>query len=120
MRRIARSKVAETHATTVDGLRMSVLAGIDLIQHPEILGPREMPDSLVKLIVERKIICSMLSNTISGDAWKKAMKDRDEAIAKRGEAEKTTAAARAPARSCGSARLRTPSSCRCGGATLRS
>ncbi len=85
----ARSKVAETHATTVDGLRLSVLAGIDLIQHPEILGPREMPDSLVKLIVERKIICSMLSNTISGDAWKKAMKDRDEAIAKRSEAEKT-------------------------------
>ena len=84
----ARNKVAETHATTVDGLRMSVLAGIDLIQHPEVLGPREMPDSLVQMIVERKIICSMLSNTITGDAWKKAMKDRDEAIAKRAEAEK--------------------------------
>jgi imidazolonepropionase-like amidohydrolase len=82
----ARNKAAETHATTVDGLRMSVLAGIDLIQHPELLGPREMPDSLVRMIVERKIICSMLSNTITGDAWKKAMKDRDEAIAKRTEA----------------------------------
>jgi imidazolonepropionase-like amidohydrolase len=65
-----------------------VLAGIDLIQHPEVLGPREMPDSLVRMIVERKIICSMLSNTITGDAWKKAMKDRDEAIAKRADAEK--------------------------------
>ena len=84
----ARNKVAETHATTVDGLRMSVLSGIDLIQHPEMLGPREMPDSLVQMIVERKIICSMLSNTITGDAWKKAMKDRDEAIAKRADAEK--------------------------------
>lgn len=91
----ARNKVAETHATTVDGLRMSVLAGIDLIQHPEILGPREMPDSLVKLIVERQIICSMLSNTISGEAWKKAMKDRDEAIAKRTEAEKNQKSQRA-------------------------
>ena len=48
-----------------------------------------MPDSLVQMIVERKIVCSMLSNTITGDAWKKAMKDRDEAIAKRAEAEKT-------------------------------
>ena len=85
----ARNKVAETHATTVDGLRMSVLAGIDLIQHPEILGPREMPDLLVQMIVQRKIICSMLSNTIAGEAWKKAMKDRDEAMAKRSEADKT-------------------------------
>ena len=82
-----RNRVAETHATTIDGLRMSIDAGIDLIQHPEILGPREMPDSLVKLIVEKKIVCSMLSNTITGEAWKKAMKDRDEAAAKRAESE---------------------------------
>ncbi len=60
-------------------------AGIDLIQHPELLGPREMPDALVKMIVDRKIVCSMLANTISGEAWKKAMKDRAEATAKRGD-----------------------------------
>ncbi|HEX8030604.1 MAG TPA: amidohydrolase family protein, partial [Vicinamibacterales bacterium] len=83
-----RGKSAETHSTTVDSLRMSVHAGIDLVQHPELLGPRELPDSLVKAIVDKKIVCSMLSNTISGDAWKKAMKDRDEAAAKRAEAEK--------------------------------
>ena len=83
-----RGKVAETHSTTVDSLRMSVDAGIDLIQHPELLGPREMPDALVKAIVDKKIICSMLANTVTGDAWKKAMKDRDEAVSKRGEAEK--------------------------------
>ena len=72
----ARNKVAETHATTVDGLRISIQSGIDLIQHPEMIGQREMPDSLVKMIVERKIVCSMLSNTITGEAWKKAMKDQ--------------------------------------------
>jgi len=83
-----RNKVAETHATTADGLRMSVDAGIDLIQHPELLGPRELPDALVRTIVARKVICSMLANTITGEAWKKAMKDRDEALAKRAEAEK--------------------------------
>jgi len=83
-----RGKVAETHATTADGLRMSVEAGIDLIQHPELLGARELPDSLVRAIVERKVICSMLANTITGEAWKKAMKDRDEAQAKRAEADK--------------------------------
>lgn len=83
-----RGKVAETHATTADGLRMSVEAGIDLIQHPELLGTRELPDSLVRAIVERRVICSMLSNTITGDAWKKSIKDRDEALSKRAEAEK--------------------------------
>jgi imidazolonepropionase-like amidohydrolase len=47
------------------------------------------------MIVEKKIINSMLSNTITGDAWKKAMKDRDEAIAKRAEAEKNQKSQRA-------------------------
>jgi imidazolonepropionase-like amidohydrolase len=85
----ARNKVAETHATTVDGLRLSIMAGIDLIQHPEMIGLRELPDGLVKMIADRKIVCSMLSNTITGDAWKKAMKDRDEATAKRAETPQT-------------------------------
>ena len=84
-----RGKAAETHSTTADGLRLSIEAGIDLIQHPELLGLRELPDTLVRAIVEKKVICSMLSNTISGEAWKKAVKDRDEAQAKRAEAEGT-------------------------------
>lgn len=63
-------------------------AGIDLIQHPELLGPREMPDWQVRTIADRRIVCSMLVNTITGEAWKKAMKDRDEAIAKRAEDKK--------------------------------
>lgn len=83
-----RGKVAETHSTTADGLRLSVAAGIDLIQHPELLGLRELPDALVRVIVDKKVICSVLSNTISGDAWKKAVKDRDEALARRADAEK--------------------------------
>ncbi len=85
----ARNKVAETHATTVDGLRLSIRAGIDLIQHPEMVGLRELPEALVRMIVQQRIICSMLSNTVTGEAWTRAMKDRDAAIAKRAEAEKT-------------------------------
>jgi len=84
----ARNRGAETHATTVDGLRLSIDAGIDLIQHPELLGNREMPDAMVKTIVDRKIICSMLVSTITGDAWTKHLKDRDDAQKKRTEAEK--------------------------------
>ncbi len=92
----ARSKVAETHATTIDGLRLSVEAGIDLIQHPEVLGSRELPAPLVQAIVSRQIICSMLVSTITGDAWLKHVKDAEAAVKKRADAEKdATTAARA-------------------------
>ena len=74
-----RGKKAETHSTTPDSLRLSVEAGIDGIQHPELLGPRELPDALVRQIVDKRIFCSMLVNTITGDAWKKHLKDRESA-----------------------------------------
>ena len=73
-----RGRAAETHATTIEGLRLSVLAGIDLIQHPEVLGPREMPDGLLDLIRSRKLVCSMLVSTITGDAWQKHLKTKAE------------------------------------------
>jgi imidazolonepropionase-like amidohydrolase len=69
-------------------LRISIEAGIDLIQHPELLGPRELPEPIVRAIVDRKIVCSMLVNTITGAAWTKHLKDRDEAVRKRAEADK--------------------------------
>jgi imidazolonepropionase-like amidohydrolase len=84
----ARGKVAETHATTSDGLRLSIAAGVDLIQHPEVLGPRQLPAPLVQTIVERKIIGSMLASTITGEAWAKHVKDAEAAAKKRTEAEK--------------------------------
>lgn len=74
-----RGRKAETHATTIDGLRLSIEAGIDGIQHPEILGGREMPDAMVRTIVERRIFCSMLVNTITGKAWAKHVEERDAA-----------------------------------------
>jgi imidazolonepropionase-like amidohydrolase len=84
----ARGKSAETHSTTVDGLRLSIEAGIDLIQHPELIGLREMPDSLIRTIVSKHIVCSMLANTITGEAWATHVKARTDAMAKRAEADK--------------------------------
>jgi imidazolonepropionase-like amidohydrolase len=72
-----RGLVTETHATSSEGLRLSVLAGIDLIQHPEVL-PGDMPDELVNMIVERGIVCSILSNTITGDAWQRHVRQQAE------------------------------------------
>jgi imidazolonepropionase-like amidohydrolase len=86
-----RGKLAETHSTTAEGLRVSVLAGIDLIQHPEHIDPRELPDALVALIRERNVICSMLTNTYTGEAWKTHLKKKEEAEKKRAEAEKERA-----------------------------
>jgi imidazolonepropionase-like amidohydrolase len=86
-----RGLVAETHATSPEGLRLAVEAGIDLIQHPEVLDDREYSDALVKQIIDRKVICSMLVNTFTGEAWQKHLKD-SEAARKRMEERKAQAA----------------------------
>jgi imidazolonepropionase-like amidohydrolase len=59
----------ETHATSLEGMREAIEAGIDLIQHPELLNPREISDELVSLIRERNVICSVVPNVIAGQAW---------------------------------------------------
>lgn len=71
----ARGKIAETHSTTPEGLRVSMLAGIDLVQHPEI---HDVPlsDELVRMLVDRKIVCAILANTISGKPWADYVKQR--------------------------------------------
>ena len=83
-----RGLVAETHSTNLEGLRMSVEAGIDLIQHPE-HNARILPDELVQMIKERNIVCAMLSNTITGEVWQQHVNKRKavlESIAARDKA----------------------------------
>lgn len=72
----ARGLVAETHSTSVEGLLLSVQAGIDLIQHPEVLD-RRITDELLDLIVERDVICGPLSNTITGRAWREYEEEKE-------------------------------------------
>src|SRR5262249_4958487 len=86
-----RNRFVETHSTTVEGLRISIDAGIDGIQHPEVLDGRELPDDLVQAIVNRRLICSMLASTITGPAWQRHLKAKDEAEKKRTESEKDAA-----------------------------
>jgi len=71
----ARGLVAETHSTTPEGLRVSLLAGVDLVQHPEVLDV-PISDELVKLFVERGVVCGMLANTITGKPWLEYSKRR--------------------------------------------
>ena len=64
----ARGLVAETHSTTPEGLRVSLMAGVDLVQHPEVLDV-PISDELVKMFVDRGVVCGMLSNTMTGKPW---------------------------------------------------
>lgn len=70
-----RGRVAETHSTTPEGLRVSLMAGVDLVQHPEVLDV-PISDDLVKMFVERNVVCGMLSNTITGKPWQDYLKRR--------------------------------------------
>ena len=70
-----RGLIAETHSTSPEGLRISVEAGIDLIQHPEILSD-EYPEDLIQMIVDRDVICAMRSNTLTGDVWRRHLRSK--------------------------------------------
>jgi imidazolonepropionase-like amidohydrolase len=87
-----RNRAAETHSTSVEGLRISIAAGIDGIQHPELLDGRELPDDMVATIAQRGLMCSMLVSTITGPAWTRHLKAKEEAAKKRADAEKETPA----------------------------
>jgi imidazolonepropionase-like amidohydrolase len=65
-----RGLIAETHSTSSEALRISVEAGVDLIQHPEILS-RDYPDDLIELIVARGVLCAVRSNTLAGEPWRR-------------------------------------------------
>lgn len=86
-----RGKFVEVHTTNPEPLLLSVLAGIDLIQHPEVHNI-EMPDELVKLIVDRGIICSILSNTITGKPWADYQRGRQRADSARADSARTDTA----------------------------
>lgn len=87
----ARGKVAETHSTTPEGLRMSILAGVDLVQHPEILDV-PISDELVKLMVDRKVVCAMLVNIKTGKPWRDYQKKRSREDSARAAAARDTTA----------------------------
>ncbi|MDA1186169.1 MAG: amidohydrolase family protein [Acidobacteria bacterium] len=70
-----RGRPAETNSSMVEGMRISVLAGIDVLQHPEALD-RDMPDELVRLIRERGIVCSLRTGVITGEPWSRHLAAR--------------------------------------------
>lgn len=69
----ARGLPVQTHTMTADALRMAALGDFDLAQHcgtayrqlpPDAKTLQLIPDSIIKLVVERKLTCTMNSYTI--------------------------------------------------------
>jgi imidazolonepropionase-like amidohydrolase len=79
-----RGLIAETHATSPEGLLIALEAGVDLVQHPEIL---ETPytDELMKLMIDRRVICSMNTNSHTGKSWRDYLATRRRAEAEAAE-----------------------------------
>ncbi|MCI0436824.1 MAG: amidohydrolase family protein [Gemmatimonadetes bacterium] len=83
-----RNRFAETHSTTEEGLRISVVAGVDVVQHPEVL-PDIISDELVTLFRDRGVVCSMLVNTMTGKPWQEWSKRREAELKRQAEARDT-------------------------------
>lgn len=73
-----RGKPVQTHATSIEGLRLAVEAGIDLIQHPEMMS-RDLPDDLIHMIVSKGLYCGMRANLITGEARRRHLTERADA-----------------------------------------
>ena len=67
-----RGMAVDVHSSSPEGLRLSVLAGIDVIQHPEIVSG-EITDEVIDLIVERDVVCAILANWMTGEAWQRTL-----------------------------------------------
>lgn len=55
---------AQAHTTSVEGLRVAVEAGCDVIQHCNLTGPVPIPDSTLELLAKREASCTVLPFTM--------------------------------------------------------
>jgi imidazolonepropionase-like amidohydrolase len=49
----------QTHTTNVEGLRVVVEQGVDMLQHGDWTGITPIPDSTIRSIIERRIYCAI-------------------------------------------------------------
>jgi imidazolonepropionase-like amidohydrolase len=60
----------QTHTTSVEGIHLAIDAGVDLMQHIEITGPRQaLPEETVELIVKRRMPGALLAYTDGVLGW---------------------------------------------------
>jgi imidazolonepropionase-like amidohydrolase len=55
-----RAKIpVQTHTTNVEGMRMVIEGGVDMLQHGDWTGPTPIPDSTIRALIDRKIYCAI-------------------------------------------------------------
>lgn len=59
----------DAHAESAEGLRMAVLAGVDVLQHPETAGGARLPAELVDTLRARGTICALMPELVTGAEW---------------------------------------------------
>lgn len=55
--------IAQTHTTSVESLRQALEAGVDMLQHGSVTGPTPIPDSTIRLMLEKKVYCAVQPRT---------------------------------------------------------
>jgi imidazolonepropionase-like amidohydrolase len=65
----AKGKKVDAHAGTVEALRLSALAGVDVVQHPEIVGGDLIPQEVADSLRVHHTICAMMPNRLTGPEW---------------------------------------------------
>jgi len=55
--------IAQTHTTSVESLRQALEAGVDMLQHGSVTGPTPIPDSTIKLMLDKKVYCAVQPRT---------------------------------------------------------
>lgn len=60
---------AQAHTMSVEGLRIAIEAGCDLIQHANITGPEPIPETTLELMAKRKIGAVVFPWTKRGLDW---------------------------------------------------
>ena len=73
-----RGRRVDVHATSPEGLHMSLVAGVDVVQHPEI-NDRPLSEELLDLFVSTGAVCSMNVNFWTGRVWRDAIAEREAA-----------------------------------------
>lgn len=68
----------QTHATSIEGLRLAIEAGLDLIQHPELMA-RDLPEPLIRQIVQSGTYCGIRANYLTGEEWNRHVAARQAA-----------------------------------------
>jgi imidazolonepropionase-like amidohydrolase len=49
----------QTHTTNVEGLRMAIEQGVDMLQHGDWTGLTPIPDSTIRSMIDRKVYCAI-------------------------------------------------------------